>query len=219
MAEGKKSFMFYCDWKETFEALPNEKAGELIKHIIRYVNDENPKTDDLLIKAVFANIKATLKRDLKKWEKKSIQNSANAKVRWDKKNANAYERIKPDANHADSDSVRVSDKDKEINTKVFTYTEKDFLKDWNTIRSKHLGKESNVNRLGSFTAAKDFKDIMEFYEPQNVRDAINGLFKQKTMPKGITTIKATPIHLLKEFERYYIAFQDQNANLYGKETA
>jgi len=68
MAENKKSFIAYCDWLETFEALPDEKAGQLIKDLLRYVNDLNPETDDILIKAVFANIKHTLKRDLKKYE-------------------------------------------------------------------------------------------------------------------------------------------------------
>lgn len=68
MAQDKKSFIAYSDWKETFDALPDDKAGQLIKHIFAYVNDEDPKTDDILINAVFVNIKNTLKRDLKKWE-------------------------------------------------------------------------------------------------------------------------------------------------------
>jgi hypothetical protein len=62
--EGKKSFVLYTDQREVFEELDDELAGKLIKHIFAYVNDENPETDDLLINAVFANIKATLKRDL-----------------------------------------------------------------------------------------------------------------------------------------------------------
>ena len=74
MAENKKSFTAYCDWNTTFNSLPDDKAGQLIKHLFAYVNDENPETDDLLINAVFANIKATLKRDLKKWEEKSKKN-------------------------------------------------------------------------------------------------------------------------------------------------
>jgi hypothetical protein len=73
MAENKKSFIAYADWKETFDALDNEKAGELIKHIFAYVNDENPISKDMLINAVFANIKHTLKRDLRKWEKQHEQ--------------------------------------------------------------------------------------------------------------------------------------------------
>lgn len=68
MAEGKKSFIAYVDWKDTFDNLPDDKAGQLIKHLFAYVSDENPKTDDVLINAVFANIKQTLKRDLRKYE-------------------------------------------------------------------------------------------------------------------------------------------------------
>lgn len=73
MAENKKSFVAYADWKETFEALSDEKAGQLIKHIFAYVNDENPESEDMLINAVFASIKQTLKRDLRKWEKQYTQ--------------------------------------------------------------------------------------------------------------------------------------------------
>ena len=108
MAEGKKSFTAYCDWQETFESLPDDKAGKLIKHLFKYVNDENPETDDLLIKAVFAQIKATLKRDLKKWEEKREKNRESARLRWEKQNANACERINRNANNAVSDSVSVS---------------------------------------------------------------------------------------------------------------
>jgi CRISPR/Cas system CSM-associated protein Csm2 small subunit len=68
MATGKKSFIAYADWKLTFDELPDEDAGKLIKHIFAYVNDEDPETDSILIKAVFANIKTTLKRDLEKWD-------------------------------------------------------------------------------------------------------------------------------------------------------
>jgi len=116
MAENKKSFTAYCDWNTTFNSLPDDKAGQLIKHLFAYVNDENPETDDLLINAVFANIKATLKRDLKKWEEKSKKNQEIAFRRWQTKanesieeNANACERIKPNANYADSVSDSVSD--------------------------------------------------------------------------------------------------------------
>lgn len=49
MAENKKSFLMYCDWKETFESLTDEEAGKLIKHFYRYVNDENPVSDNRLI--------------------------------------------------------------------------------------------------------------------------------------------------------------------------
>jgi hypothetical protein len=118
MAENKKSFTAYCDWNTTFNSLPDDKAGQLIKHLFAYVNDEEPVTDDLLINAVFANIKATLKRDLIKWKEKSEKNKQIAIDRWAKKesesnniNTNVCERIKIDANYTDSVSVSDSVKD------------------------------------------------------------------------------------------------------------
>lgn len=73
MAEGKNSFVLYTEQKEIFEAVSDEQAGKLIKHIFRYVNDENPTTDDEIVRALFIGIKQALKRDLKKWETKQEQ--------------------------------------------------------------------------------------------------------------------------------------------------
>ena len=49
MAENKKSFLLYCDLIHTVKKLPDDKSGQLFKHILSYVNDESPITDDLLI--------------------------------------------------------------------------------------------------------------------------------------------------------------------------
>jgi hypothetical protein len=61
MAKDKKGFILYADQKALFEQLPNEKAGELIKFIFAYVNDENPVTEDLIINLAFTPIKQQLK--------------------------------------------------------------------------------------------------------------------------------------------------------------
>jgi hypothetical protein len=68
MAKDKKSFIAYCDWLETFEELTDEEAGKLVKHLLRYVNDQNPITEDKLTKMCFIPIQQSLKRDLKKYE-------------------------------------------------------------------------------------------------------------------------------------------------------
>lgn len=73
MATDKKSFILYCDQKGVWDKLNNEQAGKLIKHIIAYVNDENPQTDDFITELAFEPIKQHLKRDLKKWEKQYDQ--------------------------------------------------------------------------------------------------------------------------------------------------
>ena len=73
--EGKKSFVLYTDQREVFDELSDEDAGRLIKHIFSYVNDENPSTDDQLLKVAFLPIKTQLKRDLKIWDEKKQQRS------------------------------------------------------------------------------------------------------------------------------------------------
>lgn len=71
--QGKKSFVLYTDQREVFDELSDEDAGKLIKHIFAYVNDENPITEDKLLKVAFLPIKTQLKRDLKSWEAKQDQ--------------------------------------------------------------------------------------------------------------------------------------------------
>lgn len=79
MAEGKKSFIAYCDWKTVFDSLPDEYAGKLVKHLFCYVNDEDPESDDIVINASFALIKNQLKRDLQEYREKCKVNSENGK--------------------------------------------------------------------------------------------------------------------------------------------
>ena len=75
MAENKKSFILYCDQKGVWDKLDDAQAGRLIKHIISYVNDDNPVAPDFITELAFEPIKQSLKRDLKKWEKQQEQRS------------------------------------------------------------------------------------------------------------------------------------------------
>lgn len=85
MATDKKGFILYADQNELFNQLSNEKAGELIKHIFKYVNDDNPISEDLVINLAFTPIKQQLKRDLNKWsnirEKRSLAGKASAEAK------------------------------------------------------------------------------------------------------------------------------------------
>jgi len=75
MAEGKKSFVLYCDLIHTIEKMPHDKAGELFIHILKYVNDLNPVSEDLIINLTFEPIKQQLKRDLQKWDNELLKKS------------------------------------------------------------------------------------------------------------------------------------------------
>jgi hypothetical protein len=68
MAENKTSFVLYSDQRSIIDMLSDEQAGQLLKHVFAYVNDENPINDNPLIMMAFEPIKLQLKRDLKKWE-------------------------------------------------------------------------------------------------------------------------------------------------------
>ena len=108
MAKDKKSFVLYCDIIHTIEQLTDEQAGHLFKHVLYYVNDLNPETDNVITKIAFEPIKQQLKRDLVRYEKIRERNSLSARMRWD---ANACERMPNDAKNADNDN----DNDNDIN--------------------------------------------------------------------------------------------------------
>lgn len=112
MAKNKKSFILYCDQKGLWDKLDDSQAGKLIKHIIAYVNDENPTAPDFITELAFEPIKQQLKRDLKEWETKvenrSIAGKAGAEARW-QKIAKDGKRINPMANIADNVNVNVND--------------------------------------------------------------------------------------------------------------
>jgi hypothetical protein len=111
MATEKNSFLLYCDTIHTIEKLSDVDAGQLLKHILRYVNDKEPVTDNPLVEIAFEPIRQSLKRDLIKYENIRERNSANAKKRW---NATASDRIPNDTKNADSDSVSDSVISKDI---------------------------------------------------------------------------------------------------------
>jgi hypothetical protein len=106
MAKEKKSFLLYADQNSVFQHLPDDIAGRLIKHIFRYVNDEQPDTEELIIKIAFEPIKMQLKRDLQKYEGIRERNSLNAKMRWD---AVALSGMPKSTKNADNDTDNVND--------------------------------------------------------------------------------------------------------------
>lgn len=68
MADNKKSFVLYADIIHTISILDDENAGKLFKHILDYVNDKDPVSDNMLVNISFEPIKQQLKRDLQKWD-------------------------------------------------------------------------------------------------------------------------------------------------------
>lgn len=129
----------------TVKKLTDEQAGILFKHILGYVNDENPVTNDVIIDLVFEPIKQSLKRDLRRYEEIIEKRSLAGKIggvesgesRRKKKEANEARALKRkqtkqrQANEAVSDivsvNVSVSDSVKEDNKVSAKKAERDFI--------------------------------------------------------------------------------------------
>ena len=75
MASSKKSVVLYCDLIHTIEKMDDQTAGQFFKHYLRYINDLNPTTDNLIVDLTFENVKQNLKRDLTRWEKTKVKRS------------------------------------------------------------------------------------------------------------------------------------------------
>ena len=90
MAENKKSFLLYVDLIHTVEKLPDDYAGKLFKHLLAYVNDQDPETDDIVVNIAFEPIKQSLKRDLLRWDQTREKRSKAGKISAEKRNKNEH---------------------------------------------------------------------------------------------------------------------------------
>lgn len=163
MAKDKNGFVLYKDIIHTAEKLTDEQAGILFKHILRYVNDQNPDCD-YFTEVVFEPIKQALKRDLVKYEQTCLKRSENGKKGGRPKNqeeankANAFLVKQTKAKKADIDI----DIDIDNNNTKFNFLEslinygfdKELCKEWLRVRKEKKG-------VNTKTAFKSFINEVE----------------------------------------------------------
>ena len=208
MAEDKKGFILYADQKELFSQLPDELAGKLIKHIMAYVNDENPVSDDIVINIAFTPIKLQLKRDLVKFEetkgRRSIAGKIGAEKRW-QTIANDGNRIQAMANDsklkqtiakiAVNDNVNVKEKDIYIysflNSLIDYGFDKDLSKEWMKVR-KDKGATNTLTAFKGFVkeVEKNGNDI-NFILRTCIERSWKG-FNSEWIPKVVTELNREP---------------------------
>jgi len=165
MAEGKKSFVLYADLIHTVNQLPSDKAGDLFKHILSYVNDEKPETDDIIVKIAFEPIKQQLKRDLNKWvdirKKRSQAGKASASKRKQKKaKSTSVKSVKQTStNSTVNDNVNVN-----VNVTSIEKRKADFKE---LIKDVEAERRSNGQTPYSKQMLKDF---FEYWSEYGVND-------------------------------------------------
>lgn len=169
MAKDKKSFILYADIITVVEKLverdrvdKTNNAGELFLHILEYVNDKNPITDNFIIEMAFEPIKIQLKRDLVKYISKCETNRDNGskggrpKGKNPKKPNGLFDN-RSEAKKADNDN----DNDNDILKDIYT-----FEQFWNDYEKK-VGVKSNLekkfNKLSLETKLK-IKDYLPKYK-------------------------------------------------------
>lgn len=99
--------------------------------------------------------------------------------------------------------------DKVIN---ISYSEEDFIKNWNEVRTYFLGTPSNINKLKPEEGDLFFQAKNEF-DKQDFHKALNGLFKQEKIPRDIMWFR--PKHFLDNIDVYIDANNNKRFKLYA----
>lgn len=186
MAKDKKGFVLYADQKDLFNQLLNEKAGELIKFVFSYVNDENPITEDLILNLAFTPIKQQLKRDLEKYEgvknRKSISGREGNLKRW---NLDVYTEYKR-GNHSLEDAEKIAEsrktshtdkvrshlvaKHRTVSQEVANIAVNDTVNVKDNVTVKDINNNNNVPLVKKPKASIDFDKLLDFINKIQKRD-------------------------------------------------
>lgn len=146
----QNSFIIYHDQRSTFEALRDEEIGQIIRAMFKHeLGEEFDETfsGNRLLEVTFKPISETLKRNRVKYVDRCKQNSENAKKRWENKiiDATAYECMQMNANHADSDRERESDRESDRGSEYITSNRTEifnaFKAIWDTYPNTSNGEE------------------------------------------------------------------------------
>lgn len=115
--EKKKSFVFYYDWRDILVPLGNERVGELMCAVLKYVCDkEETDFQDVALKISYNFIVNAIKRDEEKYQDICEKNAKNGKLGGRPKKANAlyknqtlFEKPKKADNDNDNDNENEND--------------------------------------------------------------------------------------------------------------
>ena len=208
MAENKKSFVLYTDLIHTVSKMPNDKAGELFKHILMYVNDENPITDDLILQLTFEPIKQQFKRDLKKWEETIEVKSKGGRIgnlkRWNK---DLYDKFL-------SKEITLEEAEIIAYNRITSHTDKNNRKASQSIANIAVNVNDNVNVNVNDIISKDITTNVEkiekwILELKNETIYLEGLYRMHKLQSGtVYKIALKFLDHLKVYPKQHKDFND-----------
>ena len=182
MATDKKSFILYCDQRGTWERLSNEQAGKLIKHVLAYVNDENPEAD-FITELAFEGIKRALKADLIKYEQIKTKRIESGRKGGKQTQANQASATSAKANQAVNGNGNVI-----VNGILLEKETKGLFNEWLDFRKKMrkpIIVESTLISLAKKIKAEGYERSREVIQ-HSMDNQYQGLFWKKQKEKDST---------------------------------
>lgn len=202
MAEGKKSFVLYADLISVVEKLIEKDrddgtniSGELFFHILEYVNDRHPKSDNFIVEMAFEPIRLQLKRDLQRYEQIRAKRAESGKLggrpqKQEKaKKANGFSEKQTKAKKADT--VNVNDNDtvlsKDNNISDFDKVVLDWFDYKKERRESYKSEKSKttfINKLKKLSG--DNAETARLIVDESIANNWAGIFELKNNPISAT---------------------------------
>lgn len=198
MADGKKSFVLYADLISVVEKLIEKDredgtniSGELFFHILEYVNDRHPKSDNFIVEMAFEPIRLQLKRDLQRYEQIRAKRAESGKLggrpqKQEKaKKANGFSEKQTKAKKADT--VNVNDNDtvlsKDNNISDFDKVVLDWFDYKKERRESYKSEKSKttfINKLKKLSG--DNAETARLIVDESIANNWAGIFELKNNP-------------------------------------
>lgn len=182
MAENKKSAIIYTDWINIFEELEDVEAGQLIKHLFRYINDQNPEPPSRLIKLVFEPLKQSLKRDLKTWEKIREKKAESGKIGGIKSGESRRSMKQNEANEADALKTKQNEANEAVTVTVNVNDSVNDLKDQFDYLNINFSVPNNINLTDIQRDERKKKIWITLFESEGwIEDATRGIKRKEVI--------------------------------------
>ena len=171
----KNSFILFNNYKEYFDLLKNEEAGELIKAILNYSNGNKIEKLSTRVECFFVVIKQNLDKQTEEYNKVCEQNKANVAKRWDKQKQKKDTTV--ENTNTKNTTVEIV---KNKNTKhTYNDNDNDKKKD-TTLKGSENNKEKNQAETALPESNPKTQQIELISDPQKEKQ------KKLTKPKKIT---------------------------------